>query len=137
MAGFAAISASTSAKIYFKLKSLASVTNSGISSDVIGIYQNNATRVSLAQVGTITSASSTVPNSLGKVEQTTHPYFATLHTDNYYEIEGTINLRQNTLLNSDYLEINEPGWTVRGSRRLLIRQNSSSITGWTELYGWY
>ena len=67
IAGFSAITAATSAKIYFKLKSTASVTNSSISADTFGIYQDNTTRVSLAQVGTVTTASSTVPNSLGKV----------------------------------------------------------------------
>ena len=93
VAGFQAITASTSAKIYFKLKSTASVTSSSISSDIFGMYQDNTTRVSLAQVGTITTGSSMTPNSYDKIEQTTDPYFATLHTDMYYEIEGTFNLR--------------------------------------------
>ena len=39
------------------------------------------------------------------------------------------------MLNNDIIQIVEPGWTVRGSRRLIIKQNSSSVTGWTELWG--
>ena len=52
MNGFSAISASTSVKIYFKLKAIAAVTNSAISADIFGIYQDNTTRISLAQLGT-------------------------------------------------------------------------------------
>lgn len=52
--------------VYFKLKALQDVSNSGISADVFGIYENNSTRISLAQISTLTIASSTVPNSLLK-----------------------------------------------------------------------
>lgn len=52
-------------------------------------------------------------------------------------IEGSFNLRDTNLLDGDFLYMNEPGWTVSGNRRLLIRQNSSTITGWTELWGHY
>ena len=67
MAGFAAISASTTAKVLFKLKSTASVTSSAVSADVFGIYADNTTRVSLAQVGSITTAASNSPGYLRKL----------------------------------------------------------------------
>lgn len=42
-----------------------------------------------------------------------------------------------TLLNGDYIYISEAGWNDRsGDRRLLIKQNVSSVTGWTELFGY-
>jgi hypothetical protein len=52
-------------------------------------------------------------------------------------MEGTFNLRDTTLLNGDYIYIIEPGWTAYGLRRLQIKQNSSTIDGWTELWGYY
>jgi hypothetical protein len=48
-------------------------------------------------------------------------------------IEGTFNLRLQTLSNGDYLYITDPGWTIYGTRRLVIKQNSTAVTGWTEL----
>jgi hypothetical protein len=48
------------------------------------------------------------------------------------------NLRLTTLLNGDYIYISEPGWSVSGgNRRMLIKQNSTTVTGWTELFGYY
>ena len=67
MAGFAAIAASTSVKVLFKLKSIAQATSSAISADIYGIYEDNSTQISLAQVGTITTAASTVPVYLRKL----------------------------------------------------------------------
>jgi hypothetical protein len=133
VAGFAAISASTTAKVLFKLKSTAQATSSAVSADVFGIYADNSTRVSLAQVGTITTAASMAPSYLRKLEIVTTPYWATIRSsnNNYYMLEGSFNLRDTTLLNGDWIYITEPGWTLSGKRRMLIRQNSSTITGWT------
>jgi hypothetical protein len=36
-------------------------------------------------------------------------------------------------LNGDFIFFTDPGWTVYGTRRLVIKQNSTSVTGWTEL----
>lgn len=44
-----------------------------------------------------------------------------------------MNLRLQTLSNGDYLYITDPGWTIYGNRRLIIKQNSTTVTGWTEL----
>lgn len=63
----------------------------------------------------------------------TIPYWATTSSNNYYLIEGSFNLRDTTLENGDYIYITDPGWTASGKRRLLIKQNSSAVTGWTEL----
>jgi hypothetical protein len=66
MVGFSQISASTSVSVFFKLRSTSAVTNSLISADVYGIYDDNNTRVSLAQLGSITITSGSVLNSLYK-----------------------------------------------------------------------
>lgn len=121
MAGFAAISASTTAKVYFKLKALTAVTSSAIACDVFGVYEDNLTRVSLADVGTVSTVSSTAPSYLRKLETVTIPIFSTVHYNSYYMIEGTFNLRAQTLINGDYLYIYEPGWTAYGNRRFQIR----------------
>jgi len=137
IAGFSGISASTSIQVYFKLTSLTAAASSAIQADIFGIYLDNTTRISLANINTITITASSVPNSLLKFQSMVTPYFATLLTNyKYYLIEGTFNLRVTTLNNPDYLYITEPGWTVYGNRRLLIKQNSSSVTGWTELAGY-
>lgn len=53
-------------------------------------------------------------------------------------IEGTFNLRVTTLTSGDYIYISEPGWAdSSGTRRFLIKQNTTSVTGWTELLGYY
>lgn len=66
MVGFAQISASSSVSVFFKLRATSAVTNSVISADVFGVYDDNNTRVSLAQLGSITITSSSVPSSLYK-----------------------------------------------------------------------
>ena len=131
IAGFAAISVSTSIQIYFKLTALTSSASSNIDADVFGKYLDNTTRIALANINTITVTASNVPNYLLKFQSMVIPYFATLHTNEYYLLEGTFNLRTTTLTNPDYLYITEPGWSIYGSRRLLIKQNISSVTGWT------
>jgi hypothetical protein len=137
IAGFNALTAGTSVSAYFTLQSIAAVTSSPIQADIYGIYQDNTTRISLANIGTVTHTSGTVPSALYRFEETVIPYFSTIHSNNYYMLEGTFNLRLTTLLNGDYIYIGEPGWSSSGGdRRLLIKQNTSSVTGWTELFGY-
>lgn len=59
-----------------------------------------------------------------------------MHSSNYYDLEGSFNLRDTTLQNGNYIFITEPGWTASGNRRLIIKQNNSAVTGWTELDGY-
>lgn len=114
------------------LKSTAAVTSSPILVDIFGIYQDNTTRIALSNVGTVTHTSGTVPTSLFRFEQTVIPYFSTIHSNNYYMLEGTFNLRLTSLVNGDYIYISETGWSASGGdRRLVIKQNSTSVTGWT------
>lgn len=87
------------------LQSLAAVTASPIQVDIFGIYEDNTTRISLANVGTVTHTAGTDPTSIYCFEQTVVPYFATIHGNNYYMLEGTFNLRLTTLLNGDYIYI--------------------------------
>ncbi len=137
IAGFSTIAASTSIQIYFKLTALSSSASSAIDADIFGIYLDNTTRIALANINTITITASSVPPSLLKFQSTVTPYFAKLYNNNYYLVEGTFSLRSSTLNNPDYLYITEPGWTIYGDRRLLIKQNTSSVTGWTQLAGVY
>jgi hypothetical protein len=116
------------------LKSTATATSSPIQVDIFGIYQDNTTRISLANVGTVSHAAGTSSNSLYRFEQTVRPYFSTIHpnNNNVYTLEGTFNLRQAALSSGHYIYIIEPGWNDNsGTRRLLIKQNSSLVTGWT------
>lgn len=137
IAGFSGIAASASIQIYFKLTALASSASSAIQADVFGIYLDNTTRISLANINTITVAASNAPSYLLKFQSMVIPFYASLHTRNFYILEGTFNLRSSTLNNPDYLYITEPGgggyngWAAYGNRRLSIKQNSSSVTGWT------
>lgn len=120
------------------LKSTATATSSAIQVDIFGIYLDNTTRISLANVGTVSHAAGTCSNSLYRFEQTIQPYFSTIqpNLNNVYTLEGTFNLRPTAITNGQYIYISEPGWNVNGgTRRLLIKQNTSSVTGWTELAG--
>jgi hypothetical protein len=103
--GFAGLASATSVSVYFKLTSIASSASSAISADIFGIYNNNNTRISLAQISTITITSSTMPVYLYKYETMVIPFFASLYSNNYYLIEGTFNLRSTTLSNGDYIYI--------------------------------
>ena len=87
------------------LKSIAAATSIPIQVDIFGKYLDNTTRIALAQVGTVTHTAGTVPSALYRLEQTVAPYFSTIHTNNYYFIEGTLNLRTASLLNGDYIFI--------------------------------
>lgn len=51
-------------------------------------------------------------------------------------IEGSFNLRIANLYNGDYLYFYDPSWSTYGDRRMLIKQNSTAVTGWTELSGY-
>ena len=135
LVGFNTISASTSVSLYFFLKSTAAVTNSNIQVDIFGKYEDNTTRISLSGVGSLTTTSGSVPSVLYRYEQVTEPYLASVYTTNYYEIEGSFNLRKTNMTAPYWLYFDEPSWTVYGNRRLLIKENSTSVEGWTELYG--
>jgi hypothetical protein len=57
-----------------------------------------------------------------------------LQTEYYYEFEGIFNLRSFALTPGSYFYINMAGWSQNsGIGRVIIKQNSSLITGWTEL----
>ena len=105
IAGFSAISASTTIQVYFKLTALAAINNSPIQFDIFGIYLDNTTRISLANIGTINISASTMPNYLLKFQSMVIPYWASIQSTNYYMIEGTFNLRSSTLSNGDYIYI--------------------------------
>ena len=105
IAGFSAITASTSIQVYFKLTALTTGTNTPIQFDIFGIFLDNTTRISLANIGTINITASNVPSYLLKFQSMVIPYWATQHTKNYYMIEGTFNLRTSTLNNGDYIFI--------------------------------
>lgn len=52
----------------------------------------------------------------------------------YYEVEATFNLRSFSLTPGSYLYFHTTGWDQNaGIGRVIIKQNSSLITGWTEL----
>jgi hypothetical protein len=86
IAGFSAISASASVQVYFKLTSLATATNTAIQADIFGIYLDNTTRISVANIGTINITASNVPSYLLKFQSMVIPYWATFHSNNYYLI---------------------------------------------------
>jgi hypothetical protein len=129
--GFAGINTPTSISVYFKLTATASSASSAISADIFGIYNNNITRISLAQISTITITASTTPVYLFRYETVTVPLFASITASNYQLIEGTFNLRLTALINGDFIYITEPSWTVYGTRRMVIKPNISTVTGWT------
>jgi hypothetical protein len=139
IAGYNAISAGISVSAYIILKSTAAATASPIQVDIFGKYQDNTTRIALANVGTVTHAAGTSPSSIFRIEQTVIPYWASIRSSarHYYMIEGTFNLRLTTLLNSDYIYLREDSKLAAsgGNRRFLIKQNTTSVTGWTELNG--
>jgi hypothetical protein len=111
--------------------------SSNIQADVFGIYQDNTTRISLANVGSLTTTTGTVPIYLSKFDEIIVPYFSYIRSNRYYLLEGSFNLRLGTLQNGDYIYLTEPaGWPIYGDRRLMIKQNVTSVTGWTELKGY-
>jgi hypothetical protein len=67
IAGFNAISASTSLELYFYIKSLVAVTSSDVSVDIYGVYRDNTTRISNAVVQQVTHVSSPNPTTISRV----------------------------------------------------------------------
>ena len=67
IAGFNAITASTSLEIFFYIKSLVSVTNSDINVDIYGIYRDNTTRVSNAVAWSASHTTSPYPTNMQRV----------------------------------------------------------------------
>ena len=64
--GFGALTASTTVNIFLKLRAKTIATSSVLTVDVFGIHEDNTTRISQAQVGTLSIAESTVPSYLLK-----------------------------------------------------------------------
>lgn len=64
IAGFSAITASTSISAYVMLKSTTTATSIPVQVDIFGKYLDNTTRIALAQVGTVTHSAGTVPSAL-------------------------------------------------------------------------
>lgn len=65
------------------LKSNAAVASSPINVDLFGIYQDNSTRISLANVGSITHTAGNAPQALYRYAQVVNPYFTSLHSTRY------------------------------------------------------
>ena len=103
MAGFTAKAAGSSVAAYIMLKSKAAATSSPISVDLFGIYQDNTTRISLANVGTITHTSGTAPTALYRFAQTVNPYFASIRSTRYRTFEGIFNLRTQAISNNGFI----------------------------------
>ncbi len=64
------------------------------------------------------------------------PYYSSIHTNKYYEIEGRINLRTSNIFNGDSFYITDP-FSSSSTRRFVIKKNTSTVEGWTELTGTY
>lgn len=61
-----------------------------------------------------------------------------MHYENYYEIEGTVNFRSYPITPGNHFYFDTNGLSQNsGIGRLIIKQNSSLITGWTELISYY
>lgn len=82
------------------LKSKAAASSSPIKVDLFGIYQDNTTRISLSNVGTITHTAGTAPQTLYRYAQTVNPYFLSLHSTRYRTFEGVFNLKTQAISNS-------------------------------------
>ncbi|CAM6005529.1 unnamed protein product [Sphagnum balticum] len=137
ISGFTTMANDTSVTAFIFLKSIAGVTNSAVQVDIYGLYNNNSTRIALVNAGTVTFTTGTMPSQLFRYEEMIIPYFSSDHSNNYYILEGTFNLRTSSILNGDYLYFTEPaGFNIYGNRRMIIRQNSSTVTGWTEMEGY-
>lgn len=65
--GFNPIITSTSVSLYFYLKSLLGVTSSNIAIDIYGIYRDNSTRISNANIRTITYSTNSYPSTLYRI----------------------------------------------------------------------
>ncbi len=120
------------------MKSIIAVTAADMSVDIYGIYRDNSTRISNANIAQLTHASSPYPTSLQRVDETVTPYYRSFYSyygeHHYYEIEGTFILRASNLSGSSMsIFITEPSMQQWGTRRLLIKKNSTAVTGWTEM----
>lgn len=87
------------------ITSITTATAAPIHVDVFGIYLDNSTRISLAQVGTITHPTGTFSPTIYRYASTVIPYFASIHSNRYYMVEGVFNLRLTTLMNGDFIYI--------------------------------
>lgn len=84
ISGFGAIAASTDLTIYFYLKSLVSVSASGLWVDMFGIYRDNSTRLANATIRDLTHTTTTYPTNIGRVEQMIQSYYTSINSVNYY-----------------------------------------------------
>ena len=132
--GFNSISASTTLTAYFYLKSLVAVTSSAVSIDIFGIYRDNSTRIALSNISTITHPNGSYSTTLYRIPEMTRNYYTSFNGQYYYyEFEGSLTLRAQNLLNSGMsIFITDP-YVMYGDRRLTIKKNTSTVTGWTEL----
>lgn len=131
--GFAAVTAATSLTLYVHLKSLQPLTAQNVEVNIYGIYDDMTSPVvKKANVVTVTHVADSVPAVLTHINEVSIPMYSSIHYDNYYEFEGSLQLRNIDLLNGDFIEIQDP-YGMDRSQRFLIRKKDNVEDGWTEL----
>ena len=133
IAGFQGISTGTSLRLYFYIKSLTTLTTEDIAFDLYGIYEDSTSSISKkASTVTVTHVADSFPSVLEHIEELVLPYYSSIHYENFYEIEGTLTLRNNDLCNGDSIRISDP-LAAYGNMRFLIKKNDSNTVEWIEL----
>ena len=104
--GFSGISASTSLRVYFYIKSLTALTTENIAVDLYGIYDDTTSSISKkADTATINHPADSSPSVLYHKEELSLPYYSSIHYNHYYEVEGSLTLRNNNMSNGDSIRI--------------------------------
>ena len=130
--GFSAISTGTSVRIYFHIKSLAALTAEDVAVDIYGIYDDSTSSISKkSNTVSITHVADSAPSVLERIEQLYFPYYSTIHFDRFYELEGSLTLRNNDMFNGDSIRIQDPFGSY-GNYRFLIKKNASDTVEWIE-----
>jgi len=131
VAGFSAVNANTVLQVFFHAKSLIEMTSESISIIAYGIYEDTTSLIATASPVSLTHSNDSFPSTLGHVEKTVTDYDATWYnTQQFYEIEGSLNLR-NADMGYDFRVVIDDPSTEYGDHRMWVKKNDSSVTGWT------
>ena len=82
------------------------LTTENIAVDLYGIYDDTTSSISKkADTATINHPADSSPSVLYHKEELSLPYYSSIHYNHYYEVEGSLTLRNNNMSNGDSIRI--------------------------------
>ena len=108
------------------------LTAEDVGVDIYGIYDDSTSSISKkSNTVSVTHTADSAPSVLEHIEQLYFPYYSSIHYNHFYELEGSLTLRNNNMFNGDSIRIQDP-FSTYGNYRFLIKKNASDTVEWIQ-----